>query len=222
MKQEERFLKPTPTIDSDHVRIRQKAVDLTEGRKNVVEKAKSLFYWVRDEIKYTPVVTMDILEDYRASKTYVRGKGFCVEKAALLAALSRAVGIPARLHLADIRNYLVSDRLMEVMKTNLFSCHGYCELFMDGKWVKATPAFDLAMCQENRIQPVEFDGREDAVFHPRNIDGKPHIEYVKDRGYYEDVPVKTILSAWAEVYGPEATDRLTQYLKDEKSVALER
>ena len=29
------------------------------------------------------------------------------------------------------------------MGTNLFSCHGYTELYINGTWVKATPAFDL-------------------------------------------------------------------------------
>jgi len=139
----EDYLKPTATIDCDNQLIREKAWNLIKGTNDTAAKAKNLFYWVRDEIKYNPLVPLEIFESYRASETLKRGEGFCVEKAAILAAFARAVGIPARLHFADIRNHLVSSRLLEVMGTNLFSYHGYTELYILRKWVKATLAFDL-------------------------------------------------------------------------------
>lgn len=207
MRNTERYLRPTPSIDCDNESIKQKADDLTKAQGKDMDKAKSLFYFVRDEIKYNPI-PLDFSEGYRASNTLERKEGFCVEKASLLAAFARAVGIPARLHLADIRNHLVSDRLMEVMGTNLFSYHGYSELFIDGKWVKATPAFDLKMCHQNRIIPVEFNGKNDAIFHPHNVDGKLHIEYVHDHGHYEDIPFDDILAAWEQLYGLESREGL--------------
>lgn len=158
---------------------------------------------------------VEILESYRASRTLQREEGFCVEKAAVLAALARAVGIPARLHFADIRKYLASSRLLEIMGTNLFSYHGYTELYIDGKWVKATPAFDLKMCEEHRIIPVEFNGRHDALLHSRNSDGKLHIEYVQDHGHTPDVPVEEILGAWMQHYGMAAQERLARVIREE-------
>jgi transglutaminase-like putative cysteine protease len=213
----ERYLRSSPTIDSDNDFIKQKAVALTKSEQTAADKAKRLFYWVRDIIKYNPLVPMEIFVDYRASKTLKRGEGFCVEKAAVLAALARAVGIPARLHLADIRNHLVSDRLREVMGTNLFSYHGYTELYISGKWVKATPAFDLKMCQANRIVPVEFDGKNDAIFHSHNLDGQLHIEYVADHGCRVDVPVDEIIAAWEQHYGLKAQERLNRFIEAEKT-----
>jgi transglutaminase-like putative cysteine protease len=213
----ERYLRSSPTIDSDNDSIKQKAVALTKSEQTAADKAKRLFYWVRDIIKYNPLVPLEIFEDYRASKTLKRGEGFCVEKAAVLAALARAVGIPARLHLADIRNHLVSDRLREVMGTNLFSYHGYTELYISGKWVKATPAFDLKMCQANRIVPVEFDGKNDAIFHSHNLDGQLHIEYVADHGCRVDVPVDEIIAAWEQHYGLKAQERLNRFIEAEKA-----
>ncbi|MGB8706757.1 MAG: transglutaminase-like domain-containing protein [Dehalococcoidia bacterium] len=213
----ERYLRSSPTIDSDNDSIKQKAVALTKSEQTAADKAKRLFYWVRDIIKYNPLVPLEIFEDYRASKTLKRGEGFCVEKAAVLAALARAVGIPARLHLADIRNHLVSDRLREVMGTNLFSYHGYTELYISGKWVKATPAFDLKMCQANRIVPVEFDGKNDAIFHSHNLDGQLHIEYVADHGCRVDVPVDEIIAAWEQHYGLKAQERLNRFIEAEKT-----
>jgi transglutaminase-like putative cysteine protease len=213
----ERYLRSSPTIDSDNDSIKQKAVALTKSEQTAADKAKRLFYWVRDIIKYNPLVPLEIFEDYRASKTLKRGEGFCVEKAAVLAALARAVGIPARLHLADIRNHLVSDRLREVMGTNLFSYHGYTELYINGTWVKATPAFDLKMCQANRIVPVEFDGKNDAIFHSHNLDGQLHIEYVADHGCRVDVPVDEIIAAWEQHYGLKAQERLNRFIEAEKA-----
>jgi len=217
MDQMEKFLKSTAAIDSDNPSIKEKAVALTKSEQTAADKAKRLFYWVRDIIKYNPLVPLEIFEDYRASKTLKRGEGFCVEKAAVLAALARAVGIPARLHLADIRNHLVSDRLREVMGTNLFSYHGYTELYISGKWVKATPAFDLKMCQANRIVPVEFDGKNDAIFHSHNLDGQLHIEYVADHGCRVDVPVDEIIAAWEQHYGLKAQERLNRFIEAEKA-----
>jgi len=217
MSEIEKYLIPSPTIDSDSETIKKRATDLTKGKETIEDKAKSLFYWVRDGIKYNPLVPLEIFQDYQASKTLKRGEGFCVEKAAVLAALARAVGIPARLHLADIRNHLVSDRLREVMGTNLFSYHGYTELYIGGKWVKATPAFDLKMCQANRIIPVEFDAKSDAIFHSHNLDGKLHIEYVSDHGCRVDVPVDEIIVAWDKHYGIAAQERLNRFIEAEKA-----
>ena len=217
MQQADEFLRPAPGIDSDNPDIEQKAKDLCWGLKDAADKARSLFYWVRDEIKYTPLVPVDALQNYRASQTLERGTGFCVEKAALLAALARAAGIPARVHLADIRNHLISPRLIKVMGTDLFSCHGYSELYLEEKWLKATPAFDLAMCRENRIAPVEFDARQDGVFHSHNLDGELHIEYVSDRGFYTGVPMDEILADWLQVYGTDTLERLKRYLEEERA-----
>jgi len=217
MDEIERYLKPTPTIDSDNDFIRQKAITLTKGKQTATDKAKSLFYWVRDKIKYVPLVPLETFQDYKASKTLKRGEGFCVEKAAVLAALARAVNIPARLHLADIRNHVVSDRLRKIIGTNLFSYHGYTELYLEGKWVKATPAFDLKTCQANRIIPVEFDGKNDAIFHSHNLDGKLHIEYVTDHGCSEDVPVDEILAAWEQHYRLKAQERLNSFIEAKKA-----
>lgn len=211
------YLKPTTTIDSDNQLIREKAWNLTKGANDTAAKAKNFFYWVRDEIEYNPLVPLEIFESYRASDTVKRRAGFCVEKAAVLAALARAAGIPARLHFADIRNHLVSPRLLEIMGTNLFSYHGYTELYIDGKWIKATPAFDRKTCQEHRIIPVEFDGQNHALFHSHNSDGNLHIEYVKDHGHRLDVPVEEILAAWMQHYGVGAQERLNRALREEKT-----
>lgn len=210
-------MRPAPGIDSDNPHIRRKAEALCSGLKRDADKAEKLFYWVRDSIKYVPLVHVEEFRNYRASQTLERRRGFCVEKAALLTAFCRATGIPARLHLADIRNHLIPARLVKVMGTDLFICHGYCELYVGENWVKATPAFDLAMCRENRIIPVEFDVQKDGIFHSHNLDGELHIEYVRDRGIHAGVPLDMIFAAWFQVYGMGSLERVKQYLEEERA-----
>jgi transglutaminase-like putative cysteine protease len=194
----EKYLQPTFTFDSDSEPIREQALQLTEGLADPVEKAKALFYFVRDGISYNLYVKKHLPEHFQASSTLLRGKGYCVQKAVLLVALARAAGIPARLGCAKIRNHLVPQKVLDILKSNVFPWHGYAELYLDGKWVKATPAFDLKMCQDNKLVPVEFDGRSNAMFPRYSQEGKPHIEYLLDRGPYDDIPLEEIRKALIE------------------------
>lgn len=188
----EEYLCCTSFIDCDHPSVKEKAEDLTKGRERVIDKSVSLFYFVRDEIKYNPYLFTTVAENLRATATLQKGEGFCVQKAVLLAALSRSVGIPARLRFADIKNYIVPQKLVKMMPTDLFLWHCYNELYVDGKWLKVTPSFDIKMCRENQIAPVEFDGKKDSVFHSHTLDGRLHIEYIRDHGHYRDVPLDEI------------------------------
>jgi len=194
------YLKPTWVIDSKSKAIREEAALLTEKSNSQEYKAKQLFYFVRDEVKYNPYLISYAIEDYQASRTLQRGEGFCIQKAVLLTALVRAVGIPARLGFADIRNHLAPKKLLEKMGTNLFVCHGYSELWLNSKWVKATPVFNIEMCNKFGLKPVEFDGVRDAVFHKRSKRGRRHIEYIKYHGTFADLPFEDIMQAFADQY----------------------
>jgi transglutaminase-like putative cysteine protease len=197
-----KYLEPTSVIDCNNPSIQEKARDLTKGQKDIVEKAKSLFYFVRDEIKYNMYVSRSLPEHFRASNTLSRGDGYCVQKAVLLVALARAAGIPAGLGFARLRNNLLPEKTLKWLGTNILPFHGYAELHLNGNWVKATPAFDLKMCEKNQIIPVKFDGNNDAVFHSYNRDGKLHIEYLKDLGrHYDDLPLDKLWEAYIQTFG---------------------
>jgi len=198
------YLKPTSIVDCDNETIKEKAQEVTKSQEGVIEKARSLFYFVRDRIKYNPYVPRHLPEHFRASHTLARGEGFCIQKAALLIALSRAVEIPARFHFVILRNHLLPEKMSELLVSNVIPDHGYAEFHLDGKWVAATPAFDLEMCQKYGIIPVEFDGKNDAKFHSHTQDGKFHIEYLLDRGTYSDVPLEEVREWVASELKPEA------------------
>ena len=198
----ERYLKPTFVIDSDSPSICEKSGTLTRGKVDSVEKAQSLFYFVRDEIKYNIYQERRFPENFRASNTLARGNGYCVQKAVLLAALARAAGIPAGLGFARLKNHLLPEKTMKWLGTNILPFHGYAELYLNEKWIKTTPAFDLKLCEKTRTIPVEFDGEHDAIFHPYNLDGKLHIEYIEDLGrQYDDLPLEKLHQALLKAFG---------------------
>jgi transglutaminase-like putative cysteine protease len=165
-----------------------------------VERALSLYYAVRDGIRYNPFLDFSRDTAFQGSQCLATGEGFCIGKAALLAACARAVGIPARVGFADVKNHLTTPRLAERMGTDLFVYHGFTELWLEGKWVKATPAFNLDLCRKFRVKPLEFDGRHDSIFHPFDADERRHMEYVRDRGSSADVPVEEIKRVFREAY----------------------
>ena len=198
------YLKPTSIVNSDNPAIKNKAQEITKGQKGIVEKARSLFYFVRDRVKYNPYLPRYLPEHFRASNTLARGEGFCIQKAALLIALSRAVGIPARFHFVILRNHLLPEKMAELLVSNVIPDHAFAEFYLDGKWIGATPAFDLEMCQKYGIIPVEFDGKKEAKFHSHAKNGKLHIEYILDRGTYVDLPIEEIQKWVVSELKPEA------------------
>jgi transglutaminase-like putative cysteine protease len=204
------YLQPGSFIDSAHPRVAEFAHAHARGRSER-DQAVSLYYAVRDTVRYHPFQNFTLDETYRASVCLERASGWCVPKAALLAACARASGIPARVGYADVKNHLTTPELTAKMGgTDLFVFHGYTELYLDGQWVKATPAFNLSLCKRFRVRPLEFDGATDSIFHPFDEDNRRHMEYLRDRGSFADVPAETIKQAFAEVYprsfllGPDA------------------
>ena len=203
------YLEPGRFVDSDHPAVIDFANENGTGTTER-EKAVSLYYAVRDRIRYNPFQNFTLDDTYRASVCIEQGSGWCVPKAALLAACARAIGVPARVGYADVRNHITTPELTAKMGTDLFVFHGYAELLLAGSWVKATPAFNLSLCTRFRVKPLEFDGMTDSLFHPFDEDNRRHMEYVHDRGTYDDVPADEIRRVFSETYpkyfnlGPDA------------------
>lgn len=197
------WVRPGWYVDSDHPDIQRFAEETVTGLDDPREQAIALYLRVRDEFRYDPYNIDRSPEGFRASWVMANGRGFCVNKATLLAAVARATGIPARLGYADVRNHLTSAKLRESMGTDVFTWHGYTELAPEGRWVKATPAFNLSLCEKTGVVPLEFDGRTDSIFHPFAANGSRHMEYLTDHGCYADVPFERIMAGWARHYGTD-------------------
>ena len=210
-------LQPTVLIDSDHPAVVAFASRHGRGRDDR-ERAVALYYAVRDGFRYDPY-RIDLSPDgMKASAVIGQGHGWCVPKATLLAAACRACGIPARVGFADVRNHLSTERMRAVMQTDVFDWHGYADLCIGGAWVKATPAFNASLCERFGLLPLEFDGTADSLYHPFDRLGHRHMEYVAQRGSFDDVPLARIAADFARLYPrwqPQRTELLARDFRDE-------
>jgi transglutaminase-like putative cysteine protease len=197
------YCEASATVDSDNPAVMEFARRNSGGSVDPKGQAISLFYAVRDGIRYDPY-TLDLtIDGLKASTTLQAQKGWCVSKAILLAACCRTVKIPARLGFADVRNHLTTARMRALMKTDVFFWHGYTSIFLDGQWVKATPAFNIELCEKFRLHPLEFDGTNDSIYQPFDLEGNMHMEYLRYRGEFADVPLNDMMDTFRREYRPE-------------------
>ena len=192
-------LAPTPSIDSDHPAVCEFAARHAVGDDDRA-RAVALYGAVRDGFRYDPYRVDLSPAGMRPSRVLEVGHGWCVPKATLLAAACRAAGIPARLGFADVRNHLSTERMRQLLQTDLYVWHGYTEILLDGRWVKATPAFNLALCERFGLLPLEFDGRHDSIYHPYDRAGQRHMEYVHARGSFDDLPLAALTADFERTY----------------------
>jgi transglutaminase-like putative cysteine protease len=197
-------LSPAEFIDSDHERIRSTAEQIAGAIPDPTGKARALYRVVRDQVRYDPYIDYTDTESYRASSVLAKGHGYCVGKASLYAALCRASGIPARLGLADVKNHLATQRLLDAVGTDLFAYHGYVEI-MPGdatakRWIKVTPTFNESLCRKLGVPPLEFSGEDDALLQPFDASGRAFMSYVVQHGTFFDVPAKFLVAEMSRLY----------------------
>jgi transglutaminase-like putative cysteine protease len=197
------LLAPGEHVDADHRDVVEFAKAQTREASGEREAAVCLYYAVRDGFRYDPYMAGSSPEALRASATLRAERGWCVSKAVLLAACCRAVGIGARLGFADVCNHLSTARMREFMGTDVFYYHGYTQLLIDDRWLKATPAFNIGLCEKMGLLPLEFDGLSDSLYHPYDREGRQHMEYIRDHGVFDAVPVDAMVATWHRHY-PQA------------------
>ncbi len=165
------------------------------------EKAKKLYLKVRDGYRYDPYFLSFSKEHYKASYLAKQPKGHCIDKSVILIAGLRALGIPARIHLAKVKNHIGVERLTEKFGTNELTPHGMVDVFLEGKWIKITPAFNKELCEWCGVTPLQFDGENDSVFQEFTEKGTAFMEYLEDYGHFNDVPLE-FMEANARVHYP--------------------
>ena len=196
------YLQATALVNSDHPAVQAFTRQHAQGETDVA-KAVSLYLAVRDGFRYDPYQLELTPAGMSASSVLERGHGWCVPKAVLLTACYRAADIPARLGFADVRNHMSTARMRSTMKTDLFVWHGYTDVWLEGQWVKATPAFNIELCERFGLLALEFDGRSDSIYHPFDRSGQRHMEYVNHRGVFADLPLEQIREEFRRVYGEQ-------------------
>ncbi len=213
------YLKPTYFIDSNNKKIIETANKIIKKTDNNKEKSIKLFYFVRDNITYNPYSPFENREDYIASVILERGYGYCIQKAVLLTTLLRSVNISSRLVFVDIKNYKAPETLTKFFG-NIFMFHGYCEIYIKDKWIKATPTFNIEMCEKFGYKLTEFDGENDALLEKYNINGELTFEYVNFRGIYSDLPYNEIISTYKSCLGDEKLNIWKKLIEEKYGTAI--
>lgn len=190
------YLQAGEFIDSDNEHVRQFVAESISGADDPIKTAIELYYAVRDSIIYDPYYIGEDRRYYRASACLQAGRGFCQAKSTLLAACARVMAIPARVGYADVRNHLSTARLDALVGGDVYVWHSYTELYLAERWVKATPAFNLSLCERFHVHPLEFDGRTDSLFQEFDRNGNRHMDYVQQRGHFVDLPYEQIIDAF--------------------------
>jgi transglutaminase-like putative cysteine protease len=207
----ERCRGATALLDLDHPSVRRFVESAIGSAESPRERAVRLFYAVRDRIRYDPFTCSPRRDDYRASTIADSGRNWCVPKAGLLAAAARAAGIPAAVGLADVTNHLNTEKLRRALGgTDVFHDHGYCAMWLDGRWVKAAAVFNLELCERFGVRPTEFDGEHDALLQEYDASSRRHMQYLRDDGLYDDLPFDTVMADFAVHYPPSVLDRGVQ------------
>jgi len=194
------YTDPADYIDSNHPAVERFARSSVAPDASDRTKASRLYTAVRNGIRYNPYVNMRVNETFRASSVLAAGVGYCVGKASLYAAACRVHGIPARVGFADVKNHLTTAKLRASMGTDIFTWHGYTEVYVDGAWRKATPTFNDTLCAKVGVAPLDFDGHTDALLHPFDGEGRTYMQYINDHGPFHDVPAKFLMREMARDY----------------------
>jgi len=198
-------LEKTYYLDYDSVIVQDFISENTNQEQSINEKAISLYYAVRDKIKYNPYLVSGEKNTFKASFVISQKQGYCVTKAITYATVLRGIGVPAKVGFANVKNHLSNSKLAKIMKTDIFAFHGYTEVYMFDHWVKATPAFHKVVCRAFGVAPLDFDGKEDSIFHPQTKKGDKFMEYIVDHGSFDDFPFGKMVDEY-QVYYPHFFD----------------
>ncbi len=210
----EQWLSPTEYIDFETSLVQNFIKEHTSPNDTPKEKLIKLYYVVRDKIYYNPYCVNYQLDIFKASTTVKNLESFCIPKTILFCACARALGFPARIGFADVKNHLATKRLNELLRTNVYRMHGYTLIYIHDKWVKATPVFNIELCEKFGVEPLAFDGAADSILHAFNQAGDRHMEYLHDYGGFDDMPVSLLIKVYMTHYPHLFTPEIKALIKD--------
>mgnify|MGYP005619845855 CR=1 FL=1 len=193
------YLKATRLINADDDAIVAKKRELTRGIDDPNEKARRIFYFVRDQIRYV-FRTGASERAYRASMILNQGRGFCTQKAILFCSLARSCGIPAGIYFFDIADHTLPQNVRQLLGSNILFWHGVTALSLNGNWFRFDATLDRKLVEKNKLISVEFDPNRDCLMSSITQNGTPHIEYIRDHGMVADVSFQQISDRFQQSY----------------------
>lgn len=123
-EERQKYLRPTPLVQSDHPEIIAQALRIVSPSDSVHEKTLKIVAWVYKNIEKKPVISIPSALEVLRHK-----QGDCNEHAVLVAALLRAAGVPAQIETGLV--YL----------DGRFYYHAWNRAFTD-RWMTADAVFN--------------------------------------------------------------------------------
>lgn len=204
------FVRATQLIDATHPSIVELVAALRVRELGPVERARTVFEYVKREVRYE-FAAKTAREDYVASHVLAAGRGFCVQKAVLLAALGRASGIPTAVVLSDMRDHSLPRWVADALTTDIMHHHGLNAFFLGGRWLKADASLSPDVTTRKGYRDVGFDGETDALLAPTTLAGAQHAAYLAFHGLYDDLPFDQMLAAFGRAYAGADVQALAKF-----------
>ncbi|MGC9031709.1 MAG: transglutaminase-like domain-containing protein [Minisyncoccia bacterium] len=159
------FLEPTVFCDFENPLIQKKVREIKGQETDTRKISVKLFEWVRDRIFY-------LVGNWqkKASETLKTKKGTCTNKANLLVAFFRTIGVPAGYGIMKVYTRYFGPLFIPMFKkfSGKISTHIYCVAWLNNKWVKCDPSDDKRLSENTfylnpQSKLVEWDGINDAT-----------------------------------------------------------
>ena len=155
------FLQPELNVESDHPEITEKASEIIGNTKDPLAAARELMAWVYSHVEKRPVISVP-----SALEVLKHRVGDCNEHAALLTALLRAAGIPARLCVGL------------VYANEGFFYHAWIEAWL-GEWISMDPTLNQMPVDATHIKLIH--GGLDKQVEILGLIGKLKLEVIDYR-----------------------------------------
>jgi hypothetical protein len=185
------YLKETKILDFSDNAIQSLVNNRNWKSLDTVKRAKAIYNYVRDEIKFG----YNLSDDIKASEVLNDGYGQCNTKATLLMALLRAAGIPNRIHGFTIDKALQKGAISGIwyMLSPKNILHSWVEIYVNDNWYFLEGVI-LDKDYLTRIQAINKDckttfcgfGVYTDNFENPPIEWNLNNTYIQDKGINQD------------------------------------
>ena len=168
--------------DIDHPLVQKVAKELTTGESSSLGKLQRIFQFVRDDILFGFPPEGDFV---KASQTITHGYGQCNTKGTLFLALSKAAGVPARLHYSRIAKEIQHGFFTGIFYTLMPKeiTHSWVEVEIDGKWHPIDSYINDLQLHHAAVRELTRKGWKTG-FSVSRAAGEPSAELVLDEPHY--------------------------------------
>ena len=144
--------------DFNHPAIIGKSKELTEGKATRLEKLETIFYFMRDDIKFG---FPSIWDELKASEVLELGFSYCNTKASLFLALCKASNIPARIHCALIDTEIMRGVFPGFAFPFLPKAgpHSWIDVEINGEWKSIDSYINDKAFYEGALKRLEKSGK---------------------------------------------------------------